>query len=106
CVIPTRVARMGWYFVYPPEGNPQNRFRKDISKSINAPLLEPLSEQCHCMVCQKYTKAYIFHLFKARELLAYKLITYHNLSFYADLMSKIRSSIEDGSLQKLKKEWL
>lgn len=106
CVIPTRVARMGWYFIYPPEGNPQNRFRKDISKSLNNGLMEPLSKDCPCMVCQKYTKAYIHHLFKARELLGYRLLTYHNLAFYADLMAKIRSAIEEGTLDILKKEWL
>lgn len=106
CVIPTRVARMGWYFVYPPEGNPTNRFRKDISKSINFGLLESLSKDCTCMVCQKYTKGYIHHLFKARELLAYRLLSYHNLAFYADLMSKIRYSIEDESFNKLKDQWI
>ncbi|HRN96591.1 MAG TPA: tRNA guanosine(34) transglycosylase Tgt [Candidatus Levybacteria bacterium] len=106
CVIPTRVARMGWYFVYPPEGNPKNRFRKDISKSLNSSVMEPLSKDCQCMVCQKYTKAYIHHLFKARELLGYRLLTYHNLAFYADLMSKIRESIENGNFESLKKMWL
>lgn len=106
CVIPTRVARMGWYFVYPPEGNPENRFRKDISKSINFGLMEPLSKDCDCMVCQKYTKAYIHHLFKARELLGYRLITFHNLYIYADLMAQIRESIENGNFMQVKKQWL
>jgi queuine tRNA-ribosyltransferase/7-cyano-7-deazaguanine tRNA-ribosyltransferase len=106
CVIPTRVARMGWYFVYPPEGNPTNRFRKDISKSLNSFLVEPLSKDCQCVVCQKYTKAYIHHLFKAHELLGYRLITLHNLAFYAELMGKIRDSIDSGSLHELKKQWL
>lgn len=106
CVIPTRVARMGWYFVYPPEGNPENRFRKDISKSLNFGVMEPLSKDCTCTVCQNYTKAYIHHLFKARELLAYRLLTYHNLSFYTELMSRIRESIENGNFHQLKKEWL
>lgn len=106
CVIPTRVARMGWYFVYPPEGNPVNRFRKDISKSLNYNIMEPLSKECTCVVCQKYTKSYIHHLFKARELLGYRLITMHNLAFYSDLMGKIREAIENGYLQELKKEWL
>lgn len=106
CVIPTRVARMGWYFVYPPEGNPINRFRKDISKSLNFGLTEPLSKDCECMVCKNYTKGYIYHLFKARELLGYRLLTYHNLAFYASLMEQIQENIENGSLQKLKKSWL
>jgi tRNA-guanine family transglycosylase len=68
--------------------------------------METLSRDCECLVCQKYTKAYIHHLFKARELLGYKLLTYHNLAYYADLMNKIRTSIDDGSLQVLKNEWL
>ncbi len=106
CVIPTRVARMGWYFVYPPDGNPVNRFREDISKSHNFGELEPLSKVCSCMVCQNYTKGYIHHLFKARELLGYRLLTYHNLAFYTDLMGSIRNAIEEGSLQELRKSWL
>lgn len=106
CVIPTRVARMGWYFVYPPEGNPSNRFRKDISKALNMKLLEPLSKDCTCMVCQSYTKSYIHHLFKARELLAYRLLTYHNIHFYITLMGEIRNSIEEERFLHLKKKWL
>jgi tRNA-guanine family transglycosylase len=57
-------------------------------------------------VCQKYTKAYIHHLFKAHELLGYRLLTLHNLALYADLMGKIRNAIDEGSLQRLKLQWL
>lgn len=106
CVIPTRVARMGWYFVYPPEGDPKNRFRKDISKSLNSSEKGPLAKGCQCMVCQSYTKGYIHHLFRARELLAYNLLTHHNLYFYKTLMEQIRCSIEEGKFLQLKKKWL
>jgi queuine tRNA-ribosyltransferase/7-cyano-7-deazaguanine tRNA-ribosyltransferase len=106
CVIPTRVARMGWYFIYPPEGNPTNRFRKDISHAVNFGSLEPLVKGCGCMTCTTYTKGYIHHLFKARELLAYRLLTYHNVYFYMQLMGKIREAIENGQFEKLKQEWL
>jgi len=106
CVIPTRVARMGWFFVNPPEGNKKNRFRKDISKSLNSASKDPLDKKCTCMVCLSYTKGYIHHLFKARELLVYRLLTYHNLFFYKTLMEQIRESIEQRRFLKLKDKWL
>lgn len=106
CVIPTRMARMGWFFVNPPLGNPKNRFRFDISRAKNFGLKERLDKKCNCKVCQMYTKGYIHHLFKARELLAYRLLTYHNLYFYTSLMKQIRESIENSTLHRLKKAWL
>lgn len=106
CVIPTRVARMGWYFVYSPTGNIQNRFREDVAKAVNFGSTQPLVKECTCMVCTTYTKGYIHHLFKARELLAYRLLTFHNVYFYMQLMGKIRESINNGEFERLKKHWL
>lgn len=106
CVIPTRVARMGWYFVTPPEGNPKNRFRKDIAKSINAQSQKPLSEVCTCYVCQTFTRAYIHHLFRARELLSYRLLSYHNVYLFTNLMIQIRNAIQEKEFLKLKENWL
>ncbi|KKR76847.1 MAG: hypothetical protein UU21_C0003G0040 [Candidatus Levybacteria bacterium GW2011_GWA2_40_8] len=106
CVIPTRLGRMGHVFVYPPEGNKRNRFRFDITKSKYASSKEPLTRSCQCYVCQNFTRAYINHLFRARELLAYNLATYHNVWFINNLVKQIRESIFQNSFQILKKSWL
>lgn len=106
CVIPTRLARMGWFFVFPPQGNVKNRFREDILKAHNKASSEPLSHECLCYVCQSYSRAYIHHLFKARELLAYRLLTYHNIAFYSELMRRVREHITDGRFLQLKELWL
>ncbi len=106
CVIPTRLARMGWFFMFPPQGRMQNRFRADISKKENSVSHDALSLGCSCYVCKNYTRAYIYHLFKARELLAYELLTYHNLFFFNTLMQQVREAIEAGTFAQLKTQWL
>jgi queuine tRNA-ribosyltransferase/7-cyano-7-deazaguanine tRNA-ribosyltransferase len=106
CVIPTRFGRYGILFVEPPEGNVQNKFRIDITRSIFAHNLEPLTPNCPCLVCKKYTRAYVHHLFKSEELLAYRLASYHNVHFLVNLTDKIRMSILNGTFKDLKKEWL
>lgn len=106
CVIPTRLSRMGFVFVSPSEGNVSNRFRYDIQKMNWAKSKLPLDKKCRCKVCQSYTRGYIHHLFRARELLSYRLITYHNLYFFNTLMKEIRLSIELGKFSTLKNKWL
>ena len=106
CVIPTRLGRMGHVFISPPTGNTKNRFRYDITKSSLAVSSKPLAVGCACYVCQNFTRAYINHLFRARELLAYNLATYHNVWFINNLVSQIRESILNKKFEKLKKNWL
>ncbi|MFM8454564.1 MAG: tRNA-guanine transglycosylase, partial [Gammaproteobacteria bacterium] len=57
----------------------------------------PISEDCGCQVCQKYSKAYLHHLFKAKELLGMSLLTIHNIFFMNEFMKKIREKIKDDS---------
>ncbi|MBI4059429.1 tRNA guanosine(34) transglycosylase Tgt [Candidatus Microgenomates bacterium] len=106
CVIPTRLARMGEIFVSPPIGNLKNRFRFNITKGQWASSSLALDKNCACMVCENYTRAYINHLFRTRELLAYRLATYHNVYFFTKLMEKVRTAINDGQYAKLKGRWL
>ncbi|MEK9178553.1 MAG: tRNA-guanine transglycosylase [Patescibacteria group bacterium] len=61
---------------------------------------------CACYVCASFTRAYINHLFRARELLAYNLATYHNVWFINNLVSQIRESILQNSFKNLKNSWL
>ena len=106
CVIPTRLGRMGHVFISPPVGNAKNRFRFDITKSKFASDLASIDPTCDCYVCKTYPRAYINHLFRAHELLAYTLTSYHNVYFMVRLTDKIRESIINGKFEKLKKEWI
>lgn len=106
CVIPTRLGRMGHVFTFPSEGNVKNRFRYDITKSKFAKDQRPIAKDCACYVCKSYSRAYINHLFRSRELLAYTLASYHNVYFMVNLTNKIRQSIIDQNFAALKKAWI
>lgn len=106
CVIPTRFGRYGIVFVYPREGNLQNKFRIDMKKSTYAKDQRPLSKDCSCYTCKNFTRAYIHHLFKSGELLAYRLASYHNMHFVINLVQSIRLSILEERFDRLKKKWL
>lgn len=106
CVIPTRLGRAGHVFISPPIGNIKNRFRYDISKSKFSEDPNPIDPNCKCMVCSSYSRAYINHLFRAYELLAYYLASYHNVYFLVNLTKQIRESIINNQFEKLKKVWL
>jgi queuine tRNA-ribosyltransferase len=88
CVLPTRAARHGLLFTS--EGKisiKQARFAQDAG---------PLDPNCGCRVCQRYSRAYLRHLYAANEVLAQVLNTIHNLSFYLDTMRRVRHSIRLG----------
>jgi len=107
CVAPPRLARSGYiYFSYKSGGNIKNKFRYRIKNSKYEKDKKPLDPNCDCKVCKHYTRAYIRHLFKSKELLAYNLATYHNLYFILRLMEDIRKAIKKGEFLKLKKKWL
>jgi len=106
CVTPSRLGRVGHIFVHPQEGNLKNRFRLDITKSIYSRNQDQLSRDCLCYVCHNFTRGYIQHLFRARELLAYRLATYHNVYFIVDLVKRIREAIMEERFEQLKREWL
>ena len=88
CVLPTRAARHGLLFTS--EGKitiKQARYAQDPA---------PLDPNCACRVCQRYSRAYLRHLFASNEVLAQVLNTIHNLSFYLDTMQRVRHSISLG----------
>ena len=88
CVLPTRAARHGLLFTS--EG------RISIKQARYAQDDAPLDPNCPCRVCQRYSRAYLRHLYAANELLAQVLNTTHNLSFYLDTMRRVRQSISLG----------
>ena len=88
CVMPTRNARNGSLFTR--EG------RINIKNSAFARDERPVDESCDCYTCRNYSRAYLRHLFMAREILAYRLNSIHNVSHYCSLMSRIRSAIKEN----------
>jgi len=88
CVLPTRAARHGLLFTS--EG------RVSIKQARYARDPGPLDSNCGCKVCQRYSRAYLRHLYASNEVLAQVLNTIHNLSFYLDTMRRVRHSISLG----------
>jgi queuine tRNA-ribosyltransferase len=107
CVAPTRIGRRGALFISPLSGgNLRNKFRINIKNSKYRLDKKPIDKDCDCMVCKNYSRAYLNHLYKSKELAYYKLASLHNVNFMLRLMDKIRHSIGKNSFNKLKKEWL
>lgn len=98
CVSPTRVGRNG--AVYTRNG------RYNITNSKHRDSFMPLDPDCDCNVCQHYTRAYIHHLKRAKEMLAATLISYHNEYFIIRLVDAIRESIRTDSFDELRQDWL
>lgn len=63
----------------------------------------PIDNECHCPTCQRYSKAYIRHLFKAKEMLAMRLCVIHNLYFFNNMMEEIRNALDEGRFKEYKK---
>jgi len=89
-VLPSRVARTGQIWVPGGRLNMRNAAFLDDGR--------PLQDDCPCLACRRFTRAYVAHLFRARELLAYRLATCHNLTFTLDFMARIRAAIAAGNL--------
>ena len=88
-VLPARVARTGQVWVPGGRLNLRNaRFQDDPG---------PIQDGCPCLACRTFSRAYIAHLFRARELLAYRLATCHNLTFTLDFMGRIRAELAAGT---------
>jgi queuine tRNA-ribosyltransferase len=85
CVLPTRNARNGQAFTADgPLSIKQARFTRDPA---------PLEDDCACYACRRFSRAYVRHLWMAQELLAYRLLSLHNLHFFARLMAQTRAAI-------------
>ncbi len=87
CVMPTRNARNGTLFT--------SRGKVNIKNAVYKEDPAPLDPECPCDTCANYSKAYLRHLFMADEILAYRLNTLHNVSFFLNWMKRIRDAIRD-----------
>ncbi|MCL4360714.1 tRNA guanosine(34) transglycosylase Tgt [Patescibacteria group bacterium] len=108
CVMPSRLGRMG-HILHKSKIKDQRStisFTYDITKKVFSKDSKPLDEACLCWVCQTYSRAYMHHLFRTRELLGYRLATYHNVSFLNTLVGDIRRAIRNNSFIKLRNSWL
>ena len=97
CVMPTRNARNGTLFT---------SFGKISIK--NAGFIgdhEPIDPHCECYTCKRYSRGYLNHLFRARELTFFRLASIHNLHYYLNLMKQIRAAIKDGKFAEFRREF-
>ena len=97
CVFPTRVARNGMAMTH--------TGRLTVRNASFAHDFRPIEEGCQCYTCRNFTRAYIRHLFKAEELLAYRLVSIHNLYFLLQFMRDMRQSIFDGTFSQFRKDF-
>ena len=95
CVLPTRVARTGQVWTDAGRLNLRNAAHQDDPG--------PIDPACACEACRNHSRAYIAHLFRARELLAYRLATVHNVTWTLELMRRLRTSLADGSFVDLRR---
>lgn len=107
CVAPTRRARNGSLYISPKNGgNIKNRFVFSIAGASNTTDKNPLDPGCSCYTCQNFTRAYLRHLFMAKELLYHRLASIHNVYFVINLVKQIREAILETQFSKLKTAWL
>lgn len=97
CVMPTRMARNGTALTHFGQVN--------LLNACHAKDFTTLDKECDCYTCKNYTKAYIRHLFKAKEILGARLLSIHNLRFLVNLMENVREAIKQDSLLEFREEF-
>ena len=97
CVLPTRNARNGQMFTQAGTINISNSRYKDDT--------DPLEPDCRCYTCRNYSRAYLRHLYMARELLSYRLNTIHNIHFYIDFIRQMRAAVLADQFEAFRKDF-
>ncbi len=98
CVHPTRIARHA--SVFSSEG------RISLLNARWKFADEPIDADCSCYACQNFSKGYMRHLFKAKEILGLRMASLHNITFMINLMNNIRLSLKENNFMKFKNEFL
>ena len=93
CVLPTRSGRNGQAFTRHGTINLRNARHADDPA--------PLDEACRCPACRQFSRAYLHHVVKAGEIIASMLLTWHNLTYFQDLMGDLRKAIDIGRLENV-----
>ena len=97
CVMPSRNARHGNICTWKGVINLMNKkYERDDT---------PIDSECDCPVCKNYSRSYIRHLLKAKEMLGYRLAVTHNIYFYNNLMEKIREALENGTFEAFRNQY-
>jgi queuine tRNA-ribosyltransferase len=100
CVAPTRIARHGWALV-----RGRKRARLNLNNASFRTDDTPLDPTCDCSTCQTYSRAYLRHLFKAREIQGIRLVTIHNMRFMTRLLATIRQAIIENRFISARQAW-
>jgi len=98
CVMPTRYGRNGTAFTW--------QGKLTVRNALYAKDEKPLDERCDCYTCKNFTRAYLRHLFNAKEILGPRLVSFHNVYFYLELMRKVREAIEKNCFLDFKKDFI
>ncbi|MDP3372326.1 MAG: tRNA guanosine(34) transglycosylase Tgt [Candidatus Paracaedibacteraceae bacterium] len=106
CVHPTRLARHGGALVKP--GSVEGHHKEHVTLSNQRFRLdnEPIEPDCGCSTCKNYSRGYLHHVLRANEMIAHTLISIHNIYFMNKLLSDIRESLADGTLDKTQERWV
>ncbi len=97
CVMPTRHGRTGWLFT---------SFGRVLIKNAQYARDEsPVDPTCSCLVCRSYSRAYLRHLFLAKEMLGVRLNTLHNLHYFATLMTGLRDTVRQGRMAEFRDQF-
>jgi len=97
CVMPTRNARNGYLFTTFGTLRIKNaKYKQDES---------PIDPKCNCYTCKNFSRAYLNHLFKAKELTYFRLASIHNLHYYLNLVTEIRKAIIQGKFKEYKRKF-
>ncbi len=105
CVSPTRVARHGIALVKVKENKIKSTNHINITSAPFTEDFTPISNKCNCYTCRNFTKAYIHHLFKAKETLGGQLLSLHNIRFLNDMMENIRNAIENDNINEVENDY-
>ena len=97
CVLPTRIARNGTALT--------SHGKVVVRNATYEHDYGPLDPECNCYACRNYTRAYIRHLVKCKEILGIRLLSIHNINFLTNLMERVRIEIENDNLLEFSKEF-
>ncbi|CAO4844316.1 MAG: Queuine tRNA-ribosyltransferase [Holosporales bacterium] len=106
CVHPTRLARHGGALVRPVHNHRDEREHINLRNSVYCEDALPIEPDCPCYTCQNFSKGYLHHLLKAKEMLAHTLISIHNIRFMNRYLEAIRYHLKNNTYHMVKKEWL
>lgn len=102
CVAPTRIARNGTAYCHKANAGENGKYTVNLFNAQFKDDMDPVDKSCNCYTCKNYSRAYISHLFRSKEMLAATLLSIHNLYFVVDLVKRARQAILDDKWEEFK----